>query len=327
MHTKNQCLIITDADDQHYGHVPLIMQHMSPKHIVVIDPIPAILDGAGLTYRLDKNGTTFIYNGRPLTRVKAVWDRRPTPLRREMLDHIDPRTIEYASVAIRRHTYNFYSMFPDALWVSDDHAVQRAENKALQLQEAAKLGFAVPATIFTSNPQAAKQFVARNKATIIKTPSTQGPIVDDKMFYFFSTRVTPATPVNYSGLHLAPAIFQVAIDVDYDLRITVVGEEIFAASIVADAEKSLSIGVRDWRIGNYTGLDIIPYSLPKSIATKCITLVKKLGLQFGAIDIIRDKKGIYWFVEINPNGQWGFVEHLTKQPISQAIARLLQSRM
>ncbi|HJQ08835.1 MAG TPA: hypothetical protein VJ836_05140 [Candidatus Saccharimonadales bacterium] len=244
-----------------------------------------------------------------------------------MLDHINSNSVKYASVAIRRHTYNFYAAFPDALWVSNDNAVQRAENKALQLREAAKLGFSVPITIFTSNPQAAQQFVARNKATIIKSPSVQGPVVDDKMFYFFSTKITPETPIDYSGLHLAPAIFQAAVDVDYDLRITVVGTEIFAASVTAGAEKDLSIGVRDWRIGNYTGLDITGCLLPKGIAARCIALVKTLGLQFGAIDMIRDKKGAYWFIEINPNGQWGFVEQLAKLPISQAMARLLQSRM
>lgn len=58
---------------------------------------------------------------------------------------------------------------------------------------------------------------------------------------------------------------------------------------------------------------------------QCVALVKDLGLEFGAIDFILDKKGVYWFLEINPNGQWGFVEERTNQPIGAAIAARLKT--
>lgn len=137
---------------------------------------------------------------------------------------------------------------------------------------------------------------------------------------------TPDSDLDYGGLNLAPAIFQEAVDVDCDLRITVVGDEAFPATVKAEVEKDLKIGVRDWRIGNNVGnLLVEACDIPDDIKQKCLSLVKNFGLKFGAIDMIRDKQGNYWFIEINPNGQWGFVEAETGQPIGRAIARLLLS--
>ena len=84
--------------------------------------------------------------------------------------------------------------------------------------------------------------------------------------------------------------------------------------------------VRDWRIGTNEELVIKAYTLPKTIARKCIFLTKKLGLNFGAIDLVQDKQGKAWFLEINPNGQWAFIEEKTGQPIGRAIAALLEAR-
>jgi glutathione synthase/RimK-type ligase-like ATP-grasp enzyme len=49
----------------------------------------------------------------------------------------------------------------------------------------------------------------------------------------------------------------------------------------------------------------------------------KLGLNFGAVDMILTPDGRYVFLEINPNGQWGWVEDLTGMPISEEIIGLL----
>lgn len=52
---------------------------------------------------------------------------------------------------------------------------------------------------------------------------------------------------------------------------------------------------------------------------KCINLVKDLNLRFGAIDLVCDLDGDYWFLEINPNGQWAWIENQTKLPIASSI--------
>jgi glutathione synthase/RimK-type ligase-like ATP-grasp enzyme len=323
--SAKKCLIITDKGDEKWGHVPFIAQHLSPSQFVVVDPIPSIIDGQGLSYKFDKQGVTCTFNGKPLTNIVSIWDRRPSQLdTKEMLSQVDPDFVKYAATAIRNHAMHLYALFPQALWVSDYFATLRAERKPLQLLLAKQLGFRIPETLFTSDPAEAQAFIRNRPETIVKGQSSHGPYKDKMLFMFYSVKVTPDSTVDFSNLSLAPAIFQQAIDVDYDLRITVVGNKVFPARVVAHAEKDQQIGVRDWRIGNHAGeLSIEACKLPVGVQEKCLALVKKLGLKFGAIDMILDKKGTYWFIEINPNGQWAFVERSTGQPIGKAIAELL----
>jgi len=67
----------------------------------------------------------------------------------------------------------------------------------------------------------------------------------------------------------------------------------------------------------------LPFELPKTIADKCVKLTKKLGLCFGAIDLALIKDGSYIFFEINPNGQWGWLEEKTDLPMRSALLNML----
>jgi len=99
---------------------------------------------------------------------------------------------------------------------------------------------------------------------------------------------------------------------------------VFAARI---EHKGDDTDIRDWRLGHYEGeLSIQPdENFSQETAQKCIEHAKRLGLTFSAIDFVVDNKGVYWFLENNPNGQWAFVEQETGQQIGKAIAELLTS--
>lgn len=55
----------------------------------------------------------------------------------------------------------------------------------------------------------------------------------------------------------------------------------------------------------------------------CLALTRKLNLQFGAIDFVETPTGEFIFLEINPNGQWAWIEEQTGMPISETIAKQL----
>ena len=63
--------------------------------------------------------------------------------------------------------------------------------------------------------------------------------------------------------------------------------------------------------------------LPVAEVRRCRALVRRLGLRFGAIDMVQTPSGEHVFLEINPNGQWLWIERATGLPIANAIARLL----
>lgn len=196
----------------------------------------------------------------------------------------------------------------------------------LQLSIAKQLGFNVPESCFTSDPAAAEEFVNKHRKAIVKPLSDEWPkpTKEDTQPAFYARKISADESINYSGLHLAPAIFQQLIDPDFDIRVTVIGTKVFAAKI--ETSGFTTKVVRDWRLGHAEGkLHFKPYELSPVIAKKCVQLTRELGLNFGAIDLIRTKDGSIWFLEINPNGQWGFIEWATKQPLGKAMAELLKS--
>ena len=76
---------------------------------------------------------------------------------------------------------------------------------------------------------------------------------------------------------------------------------------------------------NYDHLRMRPIELPTPVADGIHALMDRLGLVYGAIDFRRTPGGEYLFLEINPAGQWLFIEHQTHQPITEAMADALIS--
>ena len=120
------------------------------------------------------------------------------------------------------------------------------------------------------------------------------------------------------NVRYAPVIFQEYIPADVDLRVTVVGDELFAAAIHSQ-ESEYPV---DFRM-DMANTRIEAAELPRDIAERLLDLMGRLGLVYGAIDLRRTPDGRHVFLEVNPAGQWLFVEQATGQPIAAALARLL----
>lgn len=316
--SSKQVVVISDRRD---AHLPFVQRHLS-EPLIVIDPLE-IAAGKLLSFEYTEGGSKAIFDGMPLDPV-GVWFRKPGVINAAKLD-IDPRFQKYAASALQKHFSTLLSAFPGAYHMSDLHAITRASDKPLQIAVAKEIGLKVPDTLFTSDAKAAKAFVARYDYCIVKPVV---PLIEEtgsnqhKMLY--STKISSSTMPDLSSLSISPLIFQEAIEAVYDVRVTVVGDKVFAARI---EHKGDDTDIRDWRLGHYEGeLSIQPdENFSQETAQKCIEHAKRLGLTFSAIDFVVDNKGIYWFLENNPNGQWAFVEQETGQQIGKAIAELLIS--
>jgi glutathione synthase/RimK-type ligase-like ATP-grasp enzyme len=325
--SKPKYVIVTAAED---AHLDFVLPHMPKADTVIVDPVPAILDQTGgLSFELADGRPTCLYRGIRLSNVASVWDRRPTRFEMNMIDDVAEPFRNYARDTIRWQAAQLYAQFPDALWVSDWYAVQKAELKSGQLAMAHRLGFNIPNTLFTSDAREAAAFRERYPATVIKSLANKSPMVGDELLLFMAARLERESQLSLTNLHRGPAIFQQAVDnIRHELRITVIGDRVFAATVDLDAEtEGLSI-VRDWRLSHYQGevsIENFDDQLPSAIKKQCVALVREMGLQFGAIDMILDNQGKFWFLEINPSGQWGFVEYHTGQPLGKTMAGLLLS--
>ena len=99
----------------------------------------------------------------------------------------------------------------------------------------------------------------------------------------------------------SPQIIQNFVEKQCELRITIVGDQIFACAI--DAQKS-KLGKIDWRIYDTSNTSYTKFDLPVEIQEKCLKMLKCMDLSFGCIDMILTPGNEYIFLEINPNGQW-----------------------
>lgn len=245
---------------------------------------------------------------------KSVWFRR-TKLP-EIKDLPREETI-YVLDEIEVFFKNLFSILP-AKWLSSPAAVYEAENKLLQLKSAQRLGFNIPDTLVTDSKEELKKFYQANNRNIIIKPISQTRVsYDENSTFIFTSRVSENLMERIEHFDLTPCIFQKNVPKDYEIRVTVVGEKVFAAAVYSQKDNETKV---DWRRKR---LEFVEINLPAEIQNLCVQLLKKLNLGFGAIDLVKTPSGEYVFLEINPNGQWVWIENQTGQKISDAIIEYL----
>lgn len=112
------------------------------------------------------------------------------------------------------------------------------------------------------------------------------------------------------------------VEKQYELRVTVVCDKVFACKIDSQRMEE-DKGRVDWRQGYEYGLHYEPYELPDAVKSFCFSFLQEMHLNFGCFDFIVTPQGEFVFLECNPNGQWLWLEQETGMPISQAIAECL----
>jgi glutathione synthase/RimK-type ligase-like ATP-grasp enzyme len=117
-------------------------------------------------------------------------------------------------------------------------------------------------------------------------------------------------------------IFQEYVPARFDVRVTVVGDRIFAAAIHSQDTQYLV----DFCI-DMNRAKVEPHDLPTDVATRLAEFMQRLGLVYGANDMRLTPDGRYVFLEVNPAGQWLFIEGRTGQPITTAVAETLAGQM
>jgi MvdD family ATP-grasp ribosomal peptide maturase len=200
--------------------------------------------------------------------------------------------------------------------------IRRAEHKQLQLQIARSLGLETPRTLITNNPQAVLKFARECESGIVTKMLSAFAIYDrGQEQVVFTNPVKPEDLENLEGLRFCPICFQENIPKTLELRTTIVGQQVFTGAIDS---QSLPKASHDWRRQALTLIDAWqPYELPQEIAVKLLKLMEYFQLNYGAFDLILTPDGHYIFLEINPVGEFYWLEKYAGLPISQAIADLL----
>ena len=200
--------------------------------------------------------------------------------------------------------------------------IRHAENKQLQLQVARELGLDIPRTLTTNDPTAVRAFAKSCEGGIVTKMLSSFAIYEEgKELVVFTNRVKPEDLADLSGLSICPATFQELVPKSLEIRVTVVGQRVMSASIDSQVSERAA---HDWRRDGVRMLeDWRPYQLPPEIEEKILRLMDHFSLNYGAIDIILTPDGKHVFIELNPCGEFFWLERTPGLPISGAIADLL----
>ncbi|MBB4917727.1 MvdC/MvdD family ATP grasp protein [Streptosporangium saharense] len=317
-------LVLTSAGDDHADQVVGLLTSAGAD-VVVFDPAsyPA---RASVEIGLSRDGSTRRVldtgeRGVVLDELTSLWYRRPLP----------PAASPAHPEQVRAYVEQECLAVTEGLWdglgcltvPAPRSVLDRAGRKPYQLEQARLLGFALPETLVTTDPDAFLDFYDRHEGRVITKPVHGNRFeADGEWLGRFAAPVTPVDVAHADALRLCPVIVQAYVPKEVEVRVTVVGRRVFAAEIHSQVSNHTRY---DWRHYDPGVTPIRPHELPGEVAARCVRLVERLGLTYGAIDLILTPDGRHVFLEINPNGQFQWIEAATGLPVAAAIRDLLMN--
>lgn len=324
--TKNKVILITHSKDN--GSIEAVSEYLNARGVEAVrlntDLFPTEVQIETHQTNIGNTSTLVTETGHTASaeEIQSVWYRRFYPgkgLPKEM----DPQ-FKNPSIEESKRTLLGYLDSLSCFKLDDYWQVRHASNKEYQLMLARQVGLDLPATLTTNSPNAVRDFFNRYDGNIITKMQTAFSIwQDDVEQVVFTNKVEESHLDKLDQLNLCPMVFQQHIEKEVELRATVVGNHVFCASINPEIMKGMET---DWRKkGTYTLQQWQPFTLPDDITRKLIQLATKLNLNYGAADLILTPQGEFKFLEINPCGEFYWMDIYQKLGISQAIAQNLLS--
>ncbi len=317
-------LIITADPDPHVDRVTDILQKDS---IYFVKFVSNKLSEGNYLKASSPNAILFATNSNEinLNNFRSIWYRKP-----EFWWNDYSKILKEEGLKI---TYKFnetISLIRNLMYFAESigiytisylSKIRLASNKLIQLNIAKQIGFNVPQMIISSNKNDLFKFLLKNPSSITKSIS-EGEIIFGKYYMNMYTSIFDIKNLDNLNDNMDYPIFlQENIQKKIELRVVVVENNIFSVSIDSQSNKKSRI---DWRKIDPYKMKHKIYELPENIKIKCIRMCKLLGIKFAAIDMAIDHYGNYIFFELNPNGQWLWLEEITKLPISESIASALK---
>jgi glutathione synthase/RimK-type ligase-like ATP-grasp enzyme len=311
-------LVVSNPQDTHAAYVLEQLREMGePACLLDLSHFPgglrltADIDGSAFASRLTLESGKVVN----LMDVRSIWWRRPQPVT------IPPvvRRDSHRGFAHQESVEALAGLWQavDVYWMNHPTRDEVAGRKLNQLKVARACGMRVPRTCITNDPAAAHAFIEREG---------MGRVICKAFSATYSewreTRLVSAAEVSHlASVSVAPVIFQEYIEADVDLRITIVGDQVFPAAIKSQRSRYKV----DFRM-DMTPVEIVEDRLPSDVVAGLRALMEHYGLQYGAIDMRRTPAGEHVFLEINPAGQFLFIEEKTGQPIARTVASTLARR-
>jgi glutathione synthase/RimK-type ligase-like ATP-grasp enzyme len=256
--------------------------------------------------------------------VASVWYRRPfTP--KAPLNTGD----QFKDFVENEAQKTFWSLWTigtseSILWVNHPLRLKLLEyNKPYQLAVAAASGISIPKTLITTCFDEALKFFDECGGNVVVKVFGGNKLRDKegRLMAVYTNRILRTDLIaGRNGFSQSPVMLESYVPKAFELRVTAVGNELFACAIHSQDSKKTK---DDWRHYDFEHVKHEAYQLPLHVQQNLVNFMKRCGIHFGAIDMVVTPQGDHVFLEVNPSGQWGWVERLAKAPISRSLAELL----
>jgi glutathione synthase/RimK-type ligase-like ATP-grasp enzyme len=308
---KDIVLIVSQPGDYHAAAVTAVLKRSYPHVVPCEIHMREFPLDARASFRVDSQPAA-TYKGSSdvdLGNVRTVWWRRPEACGTPKL--FSSRDEEFLKVETNHFLQGLLWSVP-AFWVNDPRYERYASRKIVQLKQAVQAGLRVPRTIVTNDPSEVRMFIDQTAARVIYKRCGTGAD------HLVKTRfVTPAVMERVDAIAHCPAIFQQYVEPRQDLRVIWLQGELWAVSIDAASGSS----PEDSRFDH--SVKYSPFRLPRELKQSLTALMSSLGLAFGAIDVRQGADREFYFLEVNPSGQFIYLELKTELPLTAAFASLL----
>ena len=254
----------------------------------------------------DNQPQVFLGSRNPLRAdcISSVWYRRPKPIRVSGA-YDDQHEEHHAALEWTSALEGFLGHIAESRWINHPAQIALAMPKLLQLTLAAQLGLATPKTLISTRAEELTGFWHELNGRVVVKPLHAGHIErqdSGRDSVIYTNRVHEYDLLRLANSTKVPTFFQEEIPEKKDIRVTMVDGH-YVAHILTPSSPVIDI-----RRNNMAGMyyEFIP--LPDDVANRTRQLMDKMHLRFGAIDFAMDRSGRWWFLEINPNGQWAWMD-------------------
>ncbi|MDF5706640.1 MAG: hypothetical protein PUP90_02890 [Nostoc sp. S4] len=318
---RNISLIITSKED---SHADLVIAKILKKSLD-IEIVRLNTEDFCSNVEIEFNGDNFLVFIRDShkkfrsSEVLSVWFRRPKEIEVSHTNDEIAAFIKAQSTALLRGLY--FGTHDSSRWVNPLPNMHRARNKFQQIQLARKLDMRIPETLTTNNPSRAIEFVERLGKVCTKSLDEPNFLLDGHIFPMFTRLLSKQEVIeNADGIKNCPTLFQEYIDKKYDLRVTVVGKDIYPVAIYSQDNDLSRVDFRGLAPGKMKREFV---DIPVHLKTQILKFTYFQGLEYSAMDFVVTPDEQYVFLENNPNGQWQWIDDVTEGQISDAMIGLL----
>lgn len=305
--SQKKVLIISNSDDAHVTAVHNRLRERSIQaHLLNSDTFTS-----GQHYwRIYPNTNGESCSSWFIQDIDVVWYRKV----------VFPKEADTAQSFIIQETEGLFDCilanYRNCRWVNPIDRLAEARPKIVQLQHAANIGLRIPDTLVTNNIDALKSFAVRHNGQIVAKPIRAQIVGHAEHSLVVGTR--QLNPEHFeSATMFSPCYAQERLPLKSEIRVIVFGDRLYPFRLTAKEKAD------DLKQLKLSQIDHERCELDKDTSRKIYSLMALYGLEFGAIDLAVVDDGHPIFLELNPNGQWLWLQYMTGENLIDPFIDLL----